>query len=203
MRIGIYGGSFDPVHTGHLLVAETVRDQLKLDKVLWIPAFQSPLKPDGKPTDSKDRIEMLKLAIGGHPQFEIDTREIERGGLSYTVDTIRSLQADQPGHAWFLIMGADSLIDLERWKEPTELCRLTIPVVVARGGMQPPDFNHFAKFVPKERLAIIQDHRITMPELEISSRDLRKRIAQGQSIRYQVPASVEAYIHSKQLYRSA
>jgi nicotinate-nucleotide adenylyltransferase len=201
LRLGIYGGSFDPVHIGHLLVAETVRDQLKLDKILWIPAFQSPLKQNALPTDAKDRVEMLSLAIGGHPHFELDTREINRGGVSYTIDTIRTLQADQPGNEWFLVIGADSLIDLERWKEPAELCRLTMPVVVARGGMPPPDFNYFTKFVDSARLAAIQKHRIVMPEIEISSRDLRLRTALGQSIRYQVPASVEAFIRNKQLYR--
>ncbi len=189
------------MHIGHLLVAETVRDQLKLDKVLWIPAFQSPLKQEWLPTDSKDRVEILRLAIGGHPHFELDTREIDRGGVSFTIDTIRSLQADQPDHEWFLVMGADSLIDLERWKEPAELCRLTMPVVVARGGMPPPDLGHFAKFVDADRLATIQAHRIVMPEIEISSRDLRLRVAQGRSIRYQVPASVEAFIRNQQLYR--
>ena len=189
------------MHIGHLLVAETARDQLNLDKILWIPAFQSPLKQDGKPTDSKDRVQMLRLAIGGHPHFELDTREIHRGGVSYTIDTIRSLQADQPGIEWFLLMGADSLNDLERWKEPAELCRLSIPVVVARGGMPPPDLSQFSKFVDAARLATIQEHRITMPEIEISSRDLRLRIAQGRSIRYQVPASVEAFIRNQPLYR--
>ncbi len=201
MRIGIYGGSFDPVHLAHMLVAETVRDQLKLDKILWIPAAQSPLKQGVAPSEAKDRVEMLRLAIGGHPAFEIDEREIHRGGVSYTIDTVRDLQNEMTNHEWFLLMGADSLADFAKWKSPSELCRLTIPVVVARGGEALPNLDDFGSFANADRVEQIKRHSVVMPQLEISSRDIRSRINAGRSIRYQVPAGVEAYIQTKQLYR--
>lgn len=202
MRIGIYGGSFDPVHVGHLLVAETVREQIQLDQVLFIPAAQSPLKLDYPPIAGRARVEMLQLAIGGHPAFNVDDREIARGGVSYTVDTLRELQSEQPGMEWFLLMGADSLVDLGRWKEPSELCKHATPVVVARGGSPVPDLERIQPFVDAKRMNQIRQFVVKMPQFEISSRDLRVRIQNKKSIRYQVPASVEAYIASHQLYQT-
>ncbi len=201
LRIGIYGGSFDPVHTGHLLVAETVREQMGLDKVLFIPAFQSPLKLDYPPTAGRARSEMLQLAIGGHPSFELDERELTRGGVSYTIDTIRELRSEQPDTEWYFLMGADSLADLGRWKEPEQLCSLAIPVVVTRGGCAPPDLKAIEPFLDSARMAIVRQHVVNMPQMEISSRDLRLRVQNKKSIRYQVPASVEAYIKTHNLYR--
>jgi nicotinate-nucleotide adenylyltransferase len=202
LRIGIYGGSFDPVHLGHLLVAETVREQVGLDKVLFIPAFQSPLKLDYPPISGRARLEMLQLAVGGNPFFEIDDRELQRGGISYTVDTLRELQREKPDVEWFLLMGGDSLVDLGRWKEPIELCKLAIPVVVARGGLPLPNLDNLLPFVDADRMAIIRSYVVKMPQLEISSRDLRFRVQNQRSIRYQVPASVEAYIRTHELYRA-
>ncbi len=201
LRIGIYGGSFDPIHLGHLLVAETVREQVGLDKVLFIPAFQSPLKLDYPPIAGRARLEMLQLALGGHPNFEVDDRELVREGISYTVDTLRELQLEKPDTEWFLLMGADSLVDLDRWKEPIELCALAIPVVVARGGLPPPNLDILMQFVDSKRMAMIRKYVVQMPLLEISSRDIRIRVQSNRSIRYQVPASVEAYIRTHELYR--
>lgn len=201
MRIGIYGGSFDPIHIGHLLVAEMVREQVGLDKILFIPAFQSPLKLDYPPIGGRSRLEMLQLAIGGNPYFEVDDRELIRGGTSYTIDTLRELHSEKPDAEWFLLMGADSLVDLVRWKEPESLCRLAVPIVVARGGLPPPDLDSLRQFVDTNRMAMIERYVVNMPQLEISSRDLRNRILNQRSIRYQVPSSVEAYIRANELYR--
>jgi len=201
LRIGIFGGSFDPVHIGHLLVAETVREQVGLDKVLFIPAFQSPLKLDYPPIAGRARLEMLQLAVGGNPNFEVDDRELTRGGVSYTVDTLRGLQLEKPDVEWFLVMGADSLVDLGRWKEPKELCSSAIPIIVARGGLPPPNLDTLTQFVDSDRLALIRRYIVQMPQLEISSRELRLRVQNKRSIRYQVPASVEAYIRMHALYR--
>lgn len=201
-RIGIYGGSFDPVHLGHLLVAETVRDQIGLDQVRWIPAFQSPLKLDRPPTPPKARLEMLSLAIGGHSPFVIDDRELRRAGVSYTIDTVRELQAELTDAEWFLILGADSLVEFHKWKEPKALCELVTPIVVARGGEKPVDWDYLKPFTDEERLARFREVSIMMPVIEISSRDLRDRLQRKRSIRYQVPAAVEAYIRTSGLYAS-
>jgi len=184
-----------------LLVAETVCEQIGLDKVLFIPAFQSPLKLDYPPTVGRARSEMLQLATGGHPSFELDERELTRGGVSYTVDTLRELRSEQPDTEWFLLMGADSLVDLGRWKEPSQICNLAIPVVVARGGSPQPDLETIGQFVDADRMALIRQYIVNMPQMEISSQDLRTRIQNKKSIRYQVPASVEAYIKTHNLYR--
>jgi nicotinate-nucleotide adenylyltransferase len=201
LRIGIYGGSFDPVHFGHLLVAETVREQVGLDKVLFIPAFQSPLKLDYPPISGRARLEMLNLAVGGNPSFEVDDRELQREGISFTIDTLRELRNEKPDVDWFLLMGADSLVDLGRWKEPSELCKLAIPIIVARGGFPLPNLDSLLPFVDSDRMADILRFVVHMPQMEISSRDLRIRIQNHRSIRYQVPASVEAYIRTHELYR--
>ncbi|MDZ4849086.1 MAG: nicotinate-nucleotide adenylyltransferase [Pirellulaceae bacterium] len=200
MRIGIYGGSFDPVHIVHLIVAETVREQVGLDRVVFIPAFQSPLKLDYPPISGRARLEMLQLAVGGHPSFAIDDRELLREGISFTVDTLKELRAEQPDAEWFLMMGADALVDLDRWKAPNELCTLAIPVVVARGGMPLPDFTMFEQFVDAKRMIEIRKYTVEMPQMEISSRDIRQRIQEQKSIRYLVPASVEAYIRANNIY---
>jgi nicotinate-nucleotide adenylyltransferase len=202
VRIGIYGGSFDPIHLGHLLVAETVREQLALDSIRWIPAYQSPLKQATPPTSATARLEMLRLAVADHPHFTVDDRELRRAGISYTVDTLRELHAEQPEVEWFLILGADSLTDLGKWKEPTTICQLALPIIVARGGHPLPSLDDLAPFMPPSRLALVATHTVTMPQIEISSRELRGRAAAGKSLRYRLPASVETYIRTRQIYRA-
>lgn len=200
MRIGIYGGSFDPIHIGHLLLAETVRERLKLDEVRFVPAAQSPLKLDIKPTADKQRLEMLELAIGGHEHFRIDPREIQRGGVSYTVDTLRELTTEQTEDDLFFIMGADSLADLPRWRDPSEICRLAFPVVVARGGEPAPDWSILEEYMPADRIEFVKESSISIPLIELSSSEIRKRVKENRSIRYRVPRAVEAYIQSHHLY---
>src|SRR5262245_30989393 len=118
MRIGIYGGSFDPIHLGHLLVAENCREQRRLDEVWFIPANVSPHKLHAAPADAEHRIEMLKLAVGGHEPFRVSTLEIDRGDVSYTVDTLEQIHQQEPANELFLILGSDSLNDLPTWKMP-------------------------------------------------------------------------------------
>jgi len=200
-RIGLFGGSFDPIHLGHLLMAEQFRSELDLDLVKFIPAKISPFKQSYTPTPDKHRLEMLKLAIGAHPGFEVDPIEIQRGGVSYTIDTIEQLQSNQPDAKWFLLIGADSLKDFKKWKSPDKLLQLVDLVVARRGGWPEPDWSELEGLVSSDRLRSIQSVRMDIPVMEISSTDVRKRIEQNRSIRFLVPAPVEVYIQEHQLYR--
>ena len=137
MRIGVFGGSFDPVHLGHLLLAECCWRQAALDRVLFVPAAQQPHKPQAPRGGDADRVAMLRLAIAGRPEFDVSTIEIDRGGVSYTVDTLRALRAAEPDAELFFLMGADSLADLPQWREPAAICELATPLVVRRAGHAP------------------------------------------------------------------
>jgi nicotinate-nucleotide adenylyltransferase len=202
MRLGLYGGSFDPVHYGHLLLAECCREQCRLDAVWFAPAAVPPHKQDRELSPASDRIEMLKLAIGGHEAFSVYLGEIERGGVSYTVETLEKLHAEHLSDEWFLPMGADSLADLPDWRIPERICELAIPVVVRRTGSPEPNDAALAKLMSPERLAIARENRVTMPVVELSASDIRRRLAAGQSIRYRTPRAVEKYIETHGLYRA-
>ncbi|MFM2012718.1 MAG: Nicotinate-nucleotide adenylyltransferase [Planctomycetota bacterium] len=199
-RIGIFGGSFDPIHLGHLLMAEQFRSELSLDTVKFIPAKISPFKLNYTPTADKHRLEMLKLAIGAHPNFEIDPIEIQRGGVSYTIDTVEQLQSNQPDATWFLLIGADSLKDFKKWKSPEKLLQSVQLVVARRGGCPEPDWKELDGLASEETLRAIQQIRLDIPVMEISSTVVRQRIETKRSIRYLVPAPVEVYIQEHQLY---
>ncbi len=173
MRLGIFGGTFDPVHCGHLLLAECAREQCRLDQVLFLPAAMPPHKQGQDITPAEMRLEMLELATGGNPAILVSRIEAERGGVSYTVDTLRQLAAEDPARELFLLLGADSLADLPNWREPAEICRLAVPAVVRRAG-QPVDFAPLAALVDPERLALFRGHEVEMPLVELSSRDLRR-----------------------------
>ena len=140
-RIGLLGGSFDPIHIGHLLIAEQCREQLALDEVRFLPAAISPLKLDQPGLDAKHRLEMVGLAISGNAHFSLDDREQRRGGPSFTVDTLRELVQEMPTADFVWILGSDSLADLDRWREPDQICQLAFVVVVARGGHAAPDMS--------------------------------------------------------------
>lgn len=201
MRLGIFGGSFDPVHYGHLLAAEYCREQNRLDQVWFVPAAVSPHKRNRRPTTDKARVEMLKLAIAGHEAFHVSTIELERGGISFTVDTLAEIHRQQPDAELFFVMGADSLAEFELWRTPKRICELAIPLVVARPGSPPPDHKSLAKFVDAKRLELIRQCQVVMPQIEISSTDIRQRVSQGKSIRFQTPRAVEKYIQAQALYR--
>jgi nicotinate-nucleotide adenylyltransferase len=203
MRLGLFGGTFDPVHLGHLLLAEYCREQCQLDAVWFVPAAEPPHKQRPDLTPAEQRIEMLQLAIGGHEAFSVCTREIERGGVSYTVDTLSELAAEDAGRQLFFLLGADSLVDLPRWREPARICDLALPVVAARPGSPPPDYEPLAGLVSPDRLAEIRRHQVEMPQIGISSRDIRRRVAAGHTIRYQTPRAVEKFIETARLYVSS
>jgi len=201
MRLGIYGGSFDPVHYGHLLLAETCRETCRLDQVWLVPAAVPPHKRDRTLTNSRQRVEMLQLATAGHSELLVSTIEVDRGGVNYTVDTLAEIQHQLPDARLFLLMGADSLNDLPNWRQPTEICERAIPVVVRRGGSPEPDFEVLAPLTTRERLEEIRRHQVEMPIIALSSTDIRSRVRQGQSIRFRTPRAVERYIETHGLYR--
>lgn len=199
-RIGIFGGSFDPIHNGHLLLAELCRESLNLDRVLFVLANVSPFKVDKQPARNKDRMEMLRLAIGGNSKFETDLREIERGGVSYTIDSVRSIAAENPDSELFLLMGADALADISKWREPAELLRMVTPCVISRGGVGEPNWAVLEPYIEPNRLDEIIRSKVVGPQIEISSFDLKERIKLGKSIRYQVPSAVEVFLKEHSVY---
>ena len=203
MRLGVYGGSFDPVHLGHLLVAENCREQQKLDQVWFIPAAASPHKRQRAPAEARHRIEMLHLAVGGHEPFQVSTIEIDRGGISYTVETLEQLHADDPAREMYLLLGADALVDLPTWKDPGRICELALPLVVCRAYAPEPDFAVLVEFMSRERIAAAQAAQVKMPPIGIASSDIRRRIAAGKSIRFRTPRAVEKYIETHGLYRES
>jgi nicotinate-nucleotide adenylyltransferase len=200
MRLGIYGGSFDPVHVGHLLLAECCRERCRLDQVWFVPASVPPHKRQGAIASAAARVDMLKLATGGHEAFVVSTIETERGGVSYTVETLESVRRQQSAAELFFLMGADSLAEFGTWREPGRICELATPIVVRRAGAAEPDYSVLAPFVSADRLEAIRQLRVEMPVIGLSASDLRRRIAAGLSIRYRTPRAVEKYIETNGLY---
>jgi nicotinate-nucleotide adenylyltransferase len=190
MRIGVFGGTFDPVHLGHLILAEQCREQGRLDQVLFVPAARPPHKSEQQLSPYAQRVEMLALAIAGQPAFRIDELEKDRPGPSYTADTLTELHRRRPDAEWFLLIGSDTLRDLPSWHDPARVAELAGLLVVLR-----PEAEVAVQETPRRQL-------VRMPLIDISSRDLRRLVTEGRSIRYMVPRAVEVYIAEKQLYRS-
>lgn len=187
VRIGIFGGSFNPVHVGHLVVAERVAEALHLDRVLFIPTARTPLKEGGDLASPRHRWAMLRLALRGHPRFRAWDLEIRRGGVSYTVDTLRELRRRLKADL-FLIVGADAMDLFPRWKAPGEVRRLATLVVATRPGHRP------RRRMPKMIM-------VRVPLLEISGTEIRDRLRRGRSVRHLVPEAVERYLLRKRPYR--
>ena len=196
MNIGVLGGTFDPIHIGHLVVAEEARIKLELREVLLVPAGQPWLKLDRNITAAVHRVEMVRRAIADNPHFRLCALEVERPGLSYTVDTLTMLRKQLGSEAsFFFILGRDTLAELPLWKEPEKLVQLCRLVVAPRLGSK--DLKHLETAVPGLLDKVIQ---LDMPVIGISSSGIRHRIAQGVSIRYLVPPEVEKYIREQRIY---
>jgi len=202
MRLGILGGTFDPVHYGHLLLAESCREQCRLDQVRFVPSAVAPHKQERTPAPPTARIEMLQLATAGHEPFTIDRFEVDRGGVNYTVETLRHVHAENPQAELFFLLGADMLLDLPSWREAHEVCRLATIVAVRRFGLAEADFACLASLASPERLQRFREHQVEMPPVGISSSEIRARVAAGRSIRYLTPRAVEMYIQTHGLYRA-
>jgi len=198
-RLGILGGTFDPVHHGHLVAAAEAYHQLDLDLALFVPTGAPPHKQGQPLLPAAQRLRMLELAIAGRTRFSVSRVDMDRPGPCYTVDTLELLRAEWgPTPTFFFVEGADSLADILTWHQPQQLIELCHLAVVERPGVEI-DVDRLAQRLPGLESHL---HWIQMPLLEISSRDLRNRVRTGQSISYLVPRAVEAYIMEHGLYRS-
>lgn len=202
MRVGVFGGTFDPVHQGHLILAEQCREQGRLDRVLFIPAWKPPHKQGQEITPFPHRVEMLALAVAGNAAFQIDELEKDRAGPSFTADTLDELHRRKRDDELYLILGADCLPDLPYWHDPARIVARAGLLVAARPGWE---------MWPEERLRMalalaadvpLRVQFVQVPLIDTASRDLRRRLAEGRSIRYLVPRAVECYIGTHRLYRA-
>ena len=190
MRIGVLGGSFNPPHIGHLIVASDACEALALDLLLIVPANANPLKGiDAAGATPRERLEMVRLAFAGDPRFEVSSMEMDRGGLSYTVDTLEALQAQHQGAELVLLIGMDSLTSIDQWKRPERIREIARLAVLARGG------NDDHAVPPGVTV-------VTTRRIDVSASEIRDRVAAGRSIRGFVAESVERYISAAELYRA-
>jgi nicotinate-nucleotide adenylyltransferase len=194
-RLGLLGGTFDPPHYGHLVAAQEVAWRLQLDRVLFLPARQNPLKRDEPSSSAEDRCEMVRLAIANNPLLELSRLDLDRPPPSYTVDLLKVLHT--PDNELFFVVGADILPELPRWRAPDEILRLARLSVVNRPGAPAPDLDALDTLQPgaRERVDVVQ-----IPGVAIASRELRERVRSRQPIRYLTPPAVERYIHERGLY---
>lgn len=191
-RLGLFGGTFDPPHVGHLVLAECARERLRLDRVVFIPAGQPPHKSRSRLSSPAARVAMTRLAIRGHRAFTVSTLEVEGDGPSFTIETLRAFARRSPKSRLFLLIGADSLDDFRNWHEPEEILELATLAVAGRPGA-----GRAAPWAQRRRDEVWLEN----PELEVSSSLLRARARAGRSLRYLVPDAVAAYIARHRLYR--
>lgn len=188
-RIALFGGSFDPVHMGHLLVAQAAREELQLSRLFFIPAAQSPFKPDRKPTDPNERLRLLRLALAGKPWCEVDEQEIKRGGVSYTIDTARDYHRRFKEADLLYLIGADNVAQLPKWRESGELARMLEFIVIPRPGETEVPF-------PEP----FRGQTLKGFPLGVSSSQIRARVKAGMPIEHLVPAAVAEAIRNNRLY---
>jgi nicotinate-nucleotide adenylyltransferase len=191
LKIGFLGGSFDPVHFGHLLVAQDVYEQFQLNRLIFVPAAQAPLKPQDAQASDQDRLAMLQAAIQGDERFEISEVELQRGGVSYSIDSVRYFRSIFPEDQLYWIVGADQMAKMNLWKDVAELARLTDFIFVERPG-------HPATQTPE--IPGLRLHRCAGHLIDVSSSELRLRVRQARSLRYLSPPAVISQIEARSLY---
>jgi nicotinate-nucleotide adenylyltransferase len=189
MKVGLLGGSFDPIHLGHLRAAENAREALKLDLVLFIPAANPPHKPEGTLSSGPDRLAMVILATAGNPAFLASDAELRRSGPSYTADTLASLRGERPADELYLIVGSDTLPEMSTWHDPARIFALCTVAVAGRPGVARAPAPAAARVV-----------ELPGPGLDLRATDLRRRVREGRSVRYLVPDAVAEYIAKRGLY---
>ena len=194
-RIGLFGGTFDPVHNGHLIIAETIRDRCKLDKIFFIPANIHPLKDNHTIQSARHRLKMLRLAVAKNTGFAVSAFELNRPEVSYSIDTVRHFRSQfpPPSHALFFLLGADNVNQFHLWKSPDALVQLCRFIAFRRPGFQ---------LASEAQRYISHFDFVDAPLLEISATTIREQVKQGFSIRYLVPAALEKYIYANALYTS-
>lgn len=200
MRIGIIGGSFNPIHIAHLIIADRFCDQVALDRCIFVPAAQSPFKiNDANLASAEHRLAMVELAIAQHPRFSASDIEIKRGGVSYTIDTIRTIQAQNPEASVSLLIGSDQAIEFVRWRDWQSICREAQLCIVRRPFLLTPEMEQRIS----ENLTVDGNAPlwITAPLLELSSTEIRQRVAAGMSINYLTVKAVRDFIFSQGLYQ--
>lgn len=199
-RIGIMGGTFNPIHYGHLLMAERAYEQMNMDEVWFMPNKNPMYKSiEGNVTED-DRIAMVELAIAGNPRFKLNLMELEREGATYTVDTLEILKKESPDDEFFFIIGTDSLLQFHTWKDPERIAQLaTILVATRTSSVSKVDIMEQVYQLHKNYGATVL--HLHYPMIEISSSDIRERAEEGISIRYTVPEKVERYIYDNKLYQ--
>jgi nicotinate-nucleotide adenylyltransferase len=190
-KIGIFGGTFDPIHLGHLITAQSVREIRELEKIIFIPAFISPHKSEIKTSSAEDRLNMIKLAIDGISFFDYSNIEIEKGGVSFTIDTLKELKKNNDDLEF--IIGYDNIFEFNTWKDPDEIMKLAKVIVLKRRSSHPPQFKD--KYY--NQAIFVQTRGI-----EISATDLRERVKKGQPINFLVPQKVMEYIYKHKLYNN-
>jgi nicotinate-nucleotide adenylyltransferase len=201
MRIGIFGGTFDPIHYGHLIVAEQAREQASLDQVWFVPSARPPHKTDRSISPFDRRVAMLSFALAGQEdKFRVETIEQDRPGLSYTADTLDAFAERHPDNEWYLLLGADSVKDLPTWHEPLRIVGRATILVAARPGYPVWSAAELAGHLGIDP-ARVRIQVVEVPQIDIASRDLRRRAAEGKSLLFQLPRAVEVYIREKKLYR--
>ena len=198
-RLGVFGGTFDPIHIGHLVAAEAARDAFQLDRVLFVPAARPPHKLGQVRATPEQRLQMTILATADNPAFAVSRLEIDRPGPSYTIDTLRDLAAENAGCHLHFITGADAVLELASWREPEALLDVAEFIAVARPGAAAERVAAFAATLGRRGARI---RYLAIPAIDISSHELRSRVRAGQSIRYLVPAEVAEYILREGLYVS-
>jgi nicotinate-nucleotide adenylyltransferase len=191
VKVGIFGGTFDPPHVGHLIAAQDAIDVLSLDSVLFVPARVPPHKQNENVTDAPLRLRMIRAATAGDSRFEVSDVELRRNAPSYTVDTLRELRRERPNDELFLLLGVDQVAELSTWREPEEVLRNARLVMLARSGVS-------------EAAATSMVHQtVPVTRVDVSSTLVRERVAAGQSVRYLVPENVEQIIAAERLYSRA
>ena len=200
MRVGIFGGTFDPIHLGHLILAERCREDAELDEVWFVPSHRPPHKPGAAVTRFEHRCEMATLATTGQPLFRVETLEKDLPPPSYTAETLAELRRHHPDHEFHLIVGADVLPDFPTWHDPARVLEQAGLVVVPRPGFAvwASDQLAAAVGVPADRVRLLA---VECPLIDIASRDVRRRVAEGKTVRFLVPRSVEEFVRERKLYR--
>jgi nicotinate-nucleotide adenylyltransferase len=197
------GGTFDPIHYGHLILAQCCREQCRLDQVYFLPAAVPPHKQGRAVTSAENRVAMIEAAIADQASFAVSRYEVDRGGINYSVHTLEHFHQEFSQAELYFIMGADMLNDLPNWREAGRVCSLATPAVARRAGTRPLDFDLLRTIASPERIEQMRLYQVEMPEIGISGSEIRRRVAAGLSVRWWTPPAVEQYICTHGLYHGA